>query len=190
MNTRTIFQYPAIGALTHGGYFHNVVLLDGKLWGEVTGPKAECEVSGLVWHPEYTDVPTTDFDSVANTQAMAEAGSPLGQAALACRAGGFDDWAVPSRGSQLMQWAMRGALDASGAFDAKWYWSSTQLSRDDACIQYFGYGYTFYNFKDWQGGSVRFVRRTITRTVSVRGPGAGLPRLPRQQAQHRQRPAV
>jgi hypothetical protein len=153
---------PALGAQLEGGFFHGVVLIDGQLWGEVTGPKADCHVSGLAWHPDYTDIAgaLSDFDGLANTRAMAAAGSPLAQAALACRSGGFDDWAIPARGSQLLQWAhLKPLLPEAEAFATKWHWSSTQFSRYYAFNQLFNGGYTYDSGKSWEGGCARFVRR-------------------------------
>ena len=163
MNARTpLITIPALGAQLEGGYFHGVVLIDGHLWGEVTGPKADCHVSGLAWHPDYTDIAgaTSDFDGLANTRAMAIAGSPLAQAALACRSGGFDDWAIPARGSQLLQWAhLKPLLPEAEAFATKWHWSSTQFSRFTAFRQSFYYGLTNVSDKSWESGCARFVRR-------------------------------
>ena len=154
---------PALGAQLEGGFFHGVVLIEGQLWGEVTGPKADCQVSGLAWHPDCTDIAgaTSDFDGLANTRAMAAAGSPLAQAALACRSGGFDDWAIPARGCQLLQRAhLKPLLPEAEAFASKWYWSSTQFSRYLAFTQHFNYGYTSFIDKSWDGGCARFVRRS------------------------------
>ena len=163
MNARTpLITIPALGALIEGGYFHGVVLIDGQLWGEVTGPKADCHVEGLAWHPDYTDIAgaSSDFDGLANTRAMAAAGSPLAQAALACRSGGHDDWAIPARASQLLQWGnLRPLLSAAEGFDRKWHWSSTQFSRNGAFSQNFNDGYTRNVDKSWEGGCARFVRR-------------------------------
>ncbi|OGO99921.1 MAG: hypothetical protein A2Z93_14355 [Curvibacter sp. GWA2_64_110] len=154
---------PALGHLVEGGFFHGVLLVDGKLYGEVTGPAADCFVKDLVWLPDYKDVPgaTSASDGLANTRAMAEAGSPLGQAALACRSGGFDDWYVPARVGALLQHGnLKPLLDAAEAFDTDyWYWTSTQCSRDYAWSQYFLYGNTGYSDKSWSGGAARFVRR-------------------------------
>ncbi|MCW5648380.1 MAG: hypothetical protein KIS62_01405 [Ramlibacter sp.] len=158
-----VSNLPTPGTLlpAQGGYFHGIVLINGALYGEVTGPKAECEVTDLVWSPDHTDVSgaVSGFDSLANTRAMADAGSPLAQAAVACRVGGFDDWAVPAQGSLLMQWDMRAALPKAQAFAKNWYWSSTQYSRDFAFGQNFANGTTSNFSESWAGGRARFVRR-------------------------------
>ncbi|PHM20965.1 MAG: hypothetical protein CK604_00715 [Curvibacter sp. PD_MW3] len=154
---------PALGHLVEGGFFHGILLIDGKLYGEVTGPAADCFVKDLVWLPDYKDVPgaTSESDGLANTLAMAEAGSPLGQAALACRSGGFDDWYVPARVGALLQYGnLKPRLDAAEAFDTDyWHWTSTQYSRDTAWSQGFYDGYTLSYGKSWSGGAARFVRR-------------------------------
>ena len=45
-------------------------------------------------------------------------------------------------------------------FDAdRWYWSSTQFSRNYAFGQHFHDGFTYNLDKSWEGGCARFVRR-------------------------------
>lgn len=147
----------------HGGFFHGVLLVGGRIYGEVTGPKAECEVRDLAWLAEHEDVPgaRSGSDSLANTRAMAAAGSPLGLAAQACRSGGFDDWAVPARGSALLQHEnLHPLLTEAEAFDiTKAYRTSTQYSRHFAWYVDFELGYIYANGKSWAGGAARFVRR-------------------------------
>lgn len=161
MNARIQTLLPALGAAIHGGLFHGVLLVDGQLWGEVTAPKAEGEISGLAWHPKYKDVPgaASTFDGLANTIAMAAAGSPLAKAVRELRIGGFDDWYLPARGGQLLQWDLKPLLPEAETFEDAWYWSSTQYSRLSAFGQYFGNGSSDYSGKDWEGGRARAVRR-------------------------------
>ena len=170
MNASTPLTIPARGTFLpeQGGYFHGLYQLGSQLVGEVTGPKAECTVKGVVWHPDYIDIPgaTSDFDGLANTLAMAEAGSPLAQAALACRAGGLDGWYVPARGGQLLQWGARLDLPEDEAFEPRWHWSSTQYSRNLAFYQYFDDGRTTADLKDWEHGCARFVRRFLIQSLN------------------------
>jgi hypothetical protein len=165
MNARTNnIILPALGEHIQGGHFHGVLLIAGQLWGEVTAPKAEGELTGLAWLPEYTDVPgaVSDFDGLANTQAMAAAGSPLAQAAIELRHAGHDDWYIPARGGQLLQWGnLKPLLPEAEQFADAWHWSSTQYSRNYAFNHYFGYGFTNYNVKSWEGGRARAVRRFL-----------------------------
>jgi hypothetical protein len=162
MNARIATTLPAFGQQIEGGRLHGIFMLGTELWGEVSAPKAEGELTGHVWHPKYEDIPgaASDFDGLANTIAMTEAGSPLAQAARALRIDGHDDWYVPARGGQLMQWAnLKPLLTGDDAFEAAEYWSSTQYSRYGAYYQGFGYGGTDFDVKSWEGGRARAVRR-------------------------------
>jgi len=69
----------------------------------------------------------------------------------------------------------------------RWHWTGTQSSASSAWIQYFSYGIQSDGSKSSEARA-RAVRRF--KTLRIRGPGASLPRLPRLQAQHRQRAGV
>ena len=163
MNTRANRLIPAIGAAMEGGFFHGILLLNGQIWGEVTATQEDGEVIDTAWHPKYIEVPKAvqDFDGLANTNAMAEAGSPLAQLLREKRIGGHDDWYMPARGGQLLQWAARDSLPGAARFEPSWYWSSTQYSRDGAFGQHFGYGDTDDLGKSWESGRARAVRRFL-----------------------------
>jgi len=156
---------PAFGQLIEGGYFHGVHLIDGKLYGEVTGPAADCYIKHDCppWLKTYTDVPgaNSESDGLANTMAMVAAGSPLAEAAMACRSGGYSDWYVVARVGALLQFAnLKPLLTGAEAFAPDlWHKTSTQHSRNYAWFQYFDYGGTYIYDKDWSGGAARFVRR-------------------------------
>lgn len=81
-----------------GGFFSGTVRINDALFGVITAPKAEGQYSGI-WLPSYDDVPgaTSCFDSKANTIAMAAAGSPIAQKALATTINGHSDWVIPAR---------------------------------------------------------------------------------------------
>ena len=92
-------QVPAeIGAPFEGGFYGGKIRVGLVICAIVWAPKAEGEITGK-WLDSYTDVPgaTSCFDSMANTKAMAEAGSPIAQQALAANIGGHADWCVPAR---------------------------------------------------------------------------------------------
>jgi len=158
---------PTLGHLVEGGFFHGVLLIDGKLYGEATGPKADCFVENLPWMKTYKDVPgaTSDWDGLVNTQAMAKAGSPLAEAAQACRSGGFDDWYVAARGGLLLQYGIKKLLPEAEAFEERLHWSSTQFSRYYAFHQHFDLGSTNTFDKSWSGGAARFVRRFLLESL-------------------------
>lgn len=94
----TTSTIPAIGAPFEGGHLGGVIRIAGALMAIVWAPKAQGETKGP-WLKSYDKVPGADscVDSLANTLAMAEAGSPLAKWALDLRINGFDDWCLPAR---------------------------------------------------------------------------------------------
>jgi hypothetical protein len=94
----TVLVPSTIGAPFEGGFYGGQIRVGVFLCAIAWAPKAHGEVKG-VWLPSYKDVPnaTSCFDSMANTRAMAEAGSPIAQQALAADINGHTDWCVPAR---------------------------------------------------------------------------------------------
>lgn len=179
-----------------GGFYGGQIRIGDHVFGIAWAPKALGEVKGK-WLPSYDQVPnaTSCFDSMANTKAMAEAGSDIAKQALAADINGFTDWCIPAR--DVLELGYRhlkpttyenscsfrdgdnpssvpvgypytedsplqttaGAFQKSGAeaFDATWYWASTQYSEINAWCQHFGGGYQGYDFKGTEF-RVRFVR--------------------------------
>ena len=141
---------PAIGAALAGGFCLGHVFVDAAPYALIVAPKAGGEHEPTVWNESRTKVKGAlgYFDGMANTRAMAEAGSDVAKWALEQRIDGFDDWHIPSRQDLLV---MRGNLEAAGAafadngreaFERDWYWSSTQYAANDAYawFQSFGWG--------------------------------------------------
>jgi len=93
IKTPTIFGAPFEGGF-YGGKIRNGVAIFAIVWA----PKAEGENKGK-WMDAYTDVQgaTSCFDSMANTRAMAEAGSDIAKQALKANIGGHTDWCIPAR---------------------------------------------------------------------------------------------
>lgn len=87
-----------IGTPLEGGFFGGVLHAFDAKFAIIWAPKAQGEIKGA-WLPEYADVAgaTSCFDSMANTRAMAEAGSPIAQTALAAVINGYKDWCIPAR---------------------------------------------------------------------------------------------
>lgn len=79
-----------------GGYYAGRILIRGATCALIVAPKAEGEHPDTRWSSDYRDVPGAKSysDGLANTQAMAEAGSKLAQWALQQRIGGFADWYI------------------------------------------------------------------------------------------------
>ncbi|MGE0329710.1 MAG: hypothetical protein AB7P37_03345 [Ramlibacter sp.] len=103
------------------------------------------EITGQ-WGTYGLDVPNacSRTDGLANTVAMAEAGSAIALQARALRAGGKDDWHIPARDI-----ARALADQAPQLFDhSPWYWTSTQDDSHGAYAQGFAYGNSYWSDKD------------------------------------------
>jgi hypothetical protein len=169
-----------IGAPYEGGFYAGQIAIDGHPFAIAVAPKAVGEVRE-VWLPSYDMVPgaASCFDSVANTIALAEAGSPLAKAVMALNIDDKTDWVIPAR--DVLEVMYRNLKPTAGenhssfrdgdnpssipvgypyteempaqtgvpafqkggaeAFEAEWYWSSTQFSQGSAWAQTFSYGY-------------------------------------------------
>ncbi|EME71412.1 hypothetical protein H261_03348 [Paramagnetospirillum caucaseum] len=119
-------RLPAIGAPFGGGYFVDTVTNNGQTYALVVAPKSE-DAGGKTWK-----------------QAQ--------KLAAACRAGGHEDWQLPSRRDAL---AMAEKLLPTGsqtpeafreggeqALERSWYWTAAEVDGEPgyAWLQYFGYG--------------------------------------------------
>ena len=85
---------PTIAAQVEGGYYAGRILIGDRLFGIVVAPKAEGELVDVKWHRNLKDVPAAASynDGLANTEAMAAAGSPLAVKIRALKIGGLTDW--------------------------------------------------------------------------------------------------
>ena len=168
-----------IGAAMEGGYFAGVINVAGTHYGLVLSPKAG-DLNPLPWGEFGQDIGASSCcDGMANTVAMAEAGSELAQAIQKLDINGFDDWYLPARDEQEMLYRQFKPLDHDNAatfrdgdnpssvpagypytaalpvqttdpafqedgpeaFQPRFYWSSSQLSANNAWLQYFANGY-------------------------------------------------
>jgi hypothetical protein len=91
---------PAIGTQldSEGGFYGGLIHLGADILAIVWAPKLEGETTSK-WLDTSTSVlgATSCFDSMANTLAMAAAGSDLAKKALAANIGGHTDWCIPAR---------------------------------------------------------------------------------------------
>ncbi|MDG9928301.1 MULTISPECIES: DUF1566 domain-containing protein [unclassified Pseudomonas] len=95
---------PQIGQTFAGGFVSGFYIQDGKRYASITAPSGH-ELEGE-WgeHGEKIDGAGSMTDSRANTEAMAAAGSELAKRVLALEIGGFNDWAIPARDVQELQY--------------------------------------------------------------------------------------
>jgi hypothetical protein len=92
-------KLPAIGAALGGGFFAGVINVGGKVFALVVAPKAEGQHADTPWHTSYDNVEGANSfnDGLANTKAMAKAGSAVAKWALGLKIGKFKDWYLPSQ---------------------------------------------------------------------------------------------
>lgn len=163
-------------ALAGGFYAGRIRQDDGRIYALFVAPKAEGEHAPAIWIPDYQAVPGAQSynDGLANTQAMAAAGSQLAQWALGLSIGGCNDWYLPSQDEleiiyrnlkptedENSGWYRSGMnpsaveptrpylptaplqtpaslfqAGAAEAFEADWYWTSTQHAANSDCAWY------------------------------------------------------
>ncbi|MNE29288.1 hypothetical protein D3C80_1227630 [compost metagenome] len=87
------------GTPFEGGFYVGRFQLDGAEYALIVSPKAQGELDEASWGKRRTDLAAARScnDGLANTQAMAEAGSDLARWMLALDINGFTDWYLPSR---------------------------------------------------------------------------------------------
>ena len=90
---------PILGTAMGGGYYAGRILIDGQAYALIVAPKADGEREDVEWIESGKDVPDAKsyHDGLANTRAMAVAGSQLAQWAIDLRVAGADDWYLPSQ---------------------------------------------------------------------------------------------
>lgn len=98
MNANTSSLLPVAGQHFAGGIFSHVYMHGAERRALILSPKAEGELREMRWHAKYGMVAgaLSYFDGLANTRAMAEAGSELARRLLDLRIGGKDDWCLPA----------------------------------------------------------------------------------------------
>lgn len=95
-----VMEIPAtIGQVFEGGFYAGCIRVQHDYFILICSPKAEGDHDDSPWNDSTKMVAdaTSYCDGVANTLAMAKAGSDLAKWATGLRIAGFDDWYLPSR---------------------------------------------------------------------------------------------
>ncbi len=95
---------PALGQPYGGGFFSGITLEDGKRYINITAGAAHELVGAWGKYGEKIEGAGSFTDSRANTEAMTASGSELASKVLALNIGGFNDWAIPARDVQELQY--------------------------------------------------------------------------------------
>lgn len=90
---------PILGTSMGGGFYGGRVRIDGLVYALIVAPKADGENKGAIWIKGNKEIAGARSyeDGLANTRAMAEAGSKLAKWALDLRIAGNDDWYLPAQ---------------------------------------------------------------------------------------------
>ena len=140
MNAAEIIIPTVAGTPFGGGIYAGRFCVAEQTFALIVAPADSGELAETKWGAAKKVAGALSYnDGLANTKAMAAAGSPLAKWAQALRIGDLDDWYVPSRLEALV---LFGERDAIGDLVRGWYWTSTQYAGDDAYAwyQYFYYG--------------------------------------------------
>lgn len=99
METQFVPHVADLGQPFEGGFFGGLINVNGSHKGIIVSPKAQGDFGGCILLPEYKLVEGAfnPADCVANTHALAEAGSEIAQQVLALDINGHKDWVIPSR---------------------------------------------------------------------------------------------
>lgn len=104
---------PPVATQHEGGFYAGRIRIDAREYALIVAPKTDGDHAPAIWIPRDKDVPGARslFDGMANTRAMAEAGSKVAAWALALSIGGFTDWYLPALYLGLCSQATRGHND-------------------------------------------------------------------------------
>lgn len=91
-------QLPEIGTPFEGGFYAGQIRIGEQNFALVRAPKASGQHDDTPWHDKYDAIPAAQSwnDGLANTQAMAAAGSAIAQWALAQNINDHADWYIPA----------------------------------------------------------------------------------------------
>lgn len=114
-----IKELPALCTALAGGYFGGLFRIDGKLYANIVAGKEGALTGAWNKSTDTVDAAGSYSDGLANTAAMAAAGSELAITARALRIGGCDDWHIGARDAvELMYRHFKPGTDADDMFRA------------------------------------------------------------------------
>ena len=157
------------GAAFGGGFYAGRFYIGANACALIVAPKAEGEIKAMAWNSSLKSVAgaTSYCDGLANTKAMAKAGSALAKKILKLKIGGYADWHLPSRLQSLLAFhelaaAKLFAPGGSESYEREWHWTSTQPAEDadSAWVQGFNYGnqYSYHKANEWRARAVRMIK--------------------------------
>ena len=99
MKSSTTEILPLLGTSMGGGFYAGRIRIEDQVYALIVAPKAEGELASTTWIARNKSVPgaLSYYDGLANTHAMADAGSKLAKWALDLRIGDADDWYLPAQ---------------------------------------------------------------------------------------------
>ena len=157
------------GAAFGGGFYAGRFYIGTDAYALVVAPKAEGEIKDMPWNSSLKSVAgaTSYCDGLANTKAMAKAGSALAKKILKLKIGGYADWHLPSRLQSLLAFHELAAAElfapgGSESYEREWHWTSTQHAENADCawVQGFGYGHqgSLHKGYEWRARAVRMIK--------------------------------
>ncbi len=150
---------PAIGDYWQGqgGFYAGVIRGEsGQKDRHVIVPTDTLKLKGE-WGAHGKEISGADHDyyGMANTVAMAEAGSEIAKTILSMEIEGHNDFYLMARHEARLCY-----LNVPELFEKEWHWTSTQYSADGAFGQGFNDGGQYYDSK-YDGNRVRPVRSFV-----------------------------
>ncbi|CUW41662.1 conserved protein of unknown function [Magnetospirillum sp. XM-1] len=170
---------PAIGTPMEGGFLGaRYIDENGALAGLVVSRAEVGDFDPVPWLKKLRDVPgaCSLLDGLANTRAMAEAGSEIAQTILDLEIDGVGGWHIPAldqmTGLRATAMPRAGITPAQSlaevfqegspeAFRQEWYWTSTQYSSGYAWLQDFFNGDQSHDSGKGISYRVRAVRKCL-----------------------------
>ncbi len=162
VQTSAALQPPALGELWpgQGGYYAGIMPpRAGKPGYHLVLAVNQCEPCKFGPYDHDVAGAKDHWDGLANTVALAidRDDHPAADWAKQRVADGHEDFYLPAHAELCQLW-----INVPQLFKKEgWYWSSTQHSPDDAWVQYFEYGTSYFDYKDYECRAVAVRRLAI-----------------------------